>query len=93
MATVRVERIGGFAGFGLPGSRLRSRGEVDSAQLSAADRAALDALFEPPPATVPQPDAFVYRLTRRAAAGEQTVEVAEQHVPAALQSCVSDELA
>jgi hypothetical protein len=77
----------------LPGSRLRSRGQVDSDKLSPTERAALDVLFDRPPTASPSPDAFVYRLTRETAAGTQTVKVAEQHVPAAVQSCVRDELA
>ncbi len=90
--SVAVERLGGFAGFGLPGSRLRSRGHVDAAHLAAADRTALAALFEKTPATPPMPDAFRYRLTRQTPAGPQTVEVAEQHVPESVKGCVSDEL-
>ena len=92
MAQVTVERLGGFGGFGLPGSRLRSRGKIDDATLSAADRAAVDALFDHPPPGPPKPDGFVYRLTRGAGKGAQTIEVAEQHVPDAVKACVKDEL-
>ena len=89
---IEVERLGGFAGFGLPGSRLRSRGHVEVAHLAAADRTALAALFEKAPAAPPMPDGFRYRLTRQTAAGPQTVEIAEQHVPESVKGCVSDEL-
>ena len=92
MAQVSVERLGGFGGFGLPGSRLRSRGTVDDATLSQADRAAVDALFDHPPSATPRPDGFVYRIARRKGKDTQTVEVAEQHVPDALKNCVKDEL-
>ena len=89
---VQVERLGGLAGFGLPGSRLRSRGHVDVAHLGAADRKALAALFDKPPPTPPMPDGFRYRLTRQTPAGPQAVEIAEQHVPESIRNCVSDEL-
>ena len=92
MAQVSVERLGGFGGFGLPGSRLRSRGKVDDATLSTADRAAVDALFDHPPSVPPKPDGFVYRLARRKGKETQTIEVAEQHVPDAIKECVKDEL-
>ena len=94
MTRLRVERVGGFAGFGLPGSRLRSVGELDAGTLGSADRAAVDALFEPRrPAAKRLPDAFVYRITRSGPSGEETVEVPESQVPESLRDCVQDELA
>lgn len=94
MDPVDVERLGGFGGFGLPGSHLRSRGRIDPASLGAADRQAVEALFarRGPPA-VPQPDGFRYRLTRRVAGRTEIVEVVEQDVPAPVRDCVRDELA
>jgi hypothetical protein len=93
MDRIEVERLGGFAGFGQPGSRLRSRGEMAVADLSAADRAAVDALFAKPPSrATPMPDGFRYRLTRRVGSATQAVEVTEQQIPAALRDCVRDEL-
>jgi hypothetical protein len=90
---LQVERLGGFAGFGLPGSALRSRGELTPAQLSKGDREAVDALFAAPPAEAPPtPDGFRYRLTRHRAGKVLSVEVAERHVPASLRDCVQDEL-
>ena len=41
---LKVERTGGFAGFG--GPHLKSRGEISTNELSPADLAALDALFD-----------------------------------------------
>jgi hypothetical protein len=94
MDKISIERIGGFAGFGLPGSRIRSRGEVDRAQLSGSDRKAVDALFAALPAdNQPRPDEFRYRLTRHGDGGAQTIEVCERHVPESLRNCVQDELA
>jgi len=91
---IAVERLGGFAGFGGPGSHLRSRGEIEIDRLSAADRNAVDALFATRLArSTPTPDAFRYRLTRHVGDAVHVTEVAEEHVPAALRDCVSDELA
>lgn len=90
---LKIERMGGLAGFGLPGSRLKSRGQVALADLTAADRAAVDALFKgghKPAATLP--DAFRYRITLKSAQGDKTVEAAEHEVPAALREAVRDEL-
>jgi hypothetical protein len=93
MATVEVERVGGFAGFGGPGSRLHSRGTVDTAALAGADRDAVEKLFaRASPAPAITPDAFLYRLTRQTEGGPQTIEVAEQHVPEALRSVVKDRI-
>jgi len=93
MDDLEVERIGGLAGMGLSGSRLRSRGRLALSSLSAADRQAVDALFDAP---APQPDdvrdGFRYRLTRRTAAGFQTVEMPESAVPAVVSGSVRDEL-
>ena len=89
-----VEKLGGFAGIGLPGARIRSRGRIDPKKLSAAEHAALNGLFESPPAAPAQSrDAFRYRLTRQTEKGPQTVEVHEDAVPQAVRACVVDELA
>jgi len=93
MAKVDVERLGGLAGFGAPGSRLRSRGCIDPSQLPSEDRGALDALFDRrgrPQAHVP--DGFRYRITRLVAGRTETVEVSEHEVPARVRDCVQDEL-
>ena len=96
MGVLKVERLGGLAGMGLAGSHLRARGEIDPARLSAADRKRVDALFagagqgaaEPSPVR----DGFTYRLTRSGAAGEESVEIAESALPAAIAASVKDEL-
>ena len=88
---LRVERVGGLAGFG--GSRLRSEGEIALADLSAADRHALDALFHRVSgASTPKPDAFVYRITRDDSGASKTIEVSEEQVPAAIRGCVKTTL-
>ena len=95
MTLLKVERVGGFAGFGLSGSRLRSQGEQEMSALSAADQAAVEALFRNRgrvTAAGPQADGFRYRITRVAGGQEETVEVPEAAVPAALRNCVTDTL-
>jgi hypothetical protein len=92
MGRVDIERVGGFAGFGLPKSHVRSRGEVELTDLSPADRHAVETLFAHPPSATSPPDAFRYRLTRQTAQGPVTIEVPEQHVPSVLRAAVKDEL-
>ena len=95
MDRIRIERIGGFAGYG--GPHLKSRGEVSLSDLSPADRQALDELLRHPEKAASaspagEADAFRYRITRETAAGSQTVEVPGHAVPAALKNSVHDVL-
>ncbi|MDC8784721.1 protealysin inhibitor emfourin [Roseateles koreensis] len=92
-----LERLGGLAGFGLPGSRLRSRGELVVAELSAADKLQVAALFaahqQTSVACAIPPDAFRYRLTRHGEpARAVSIELQEAQVPSVLRDCVQDEL-
>jgi hypothetical protein len=90
---VEVEKLGGLAGFGLPGSHLRSHGVMALTALSAADAKTLHALFhQPAAAKAPMPDGFRYRLTRHVAGASHSIEVHEAALPAVLRDCVSDEL-
>ncbi len=90
---VKIERVGGFAGFGLPGSHLKSRGEVSESELSSADLQSLDELFqEDAHHGESMPDAFRYRITRNVGGSEKTVEVPEHRVPEALKNSVQDTL-
>ena len=91
---LKIERLGGVAGFGLPSSRLKSRGSCATATLTKADQDAVERLFaakskKKGPAF---PDGFYYRITRATAKGHETVEVPEASVPAALVACVKDEI-
>jgi len=96
MGTVKLERIGGVGGFG--GPHLKSRGELSFAELTAADQAAVNALFAKQVkgtarGMAPNPhlrDGFSYRISRQTASGTETVEVPESMVPAALLSSVKD---
>jgi hypothetical protein len=93
MGTLKIERIGGLAGFGMTGSKIKSSGEAAISALSADDQASVEALFRGP-ASQPGPaqarDGIRYRITR--ATDGKTVEVPESAVPSALQACVSDKL-
>ena len=72
---------------------MRSRGQVDGASLSAADKKTVETLFNsPPPAASKTADGFRYRITRHTAGGSKTVEAPEEHVPDAIKCCVKDEL-
>jgi hypothetical protein len=95
MGTLKIERIGGLAGFGVPGSNVRSSGEQSISALSANDQASVEALFRNPKArhgSGQMRDGFRYRITRTADGKDQTVEVPESAVPSALKACVTDKL-
>jgi hypothetical protein len=87
---LKIERVGGLAGFG--GPHLKSRGELALSDLSAADQKAVEALFPDPnkvsPATRGQADAFRYKITR----DTRTIEVPEHAVPATIRNSVKDVL-
>lgn len=90
---VKIERVGGFAGFGLPGSHLKSRGELSTSELSPADLRALDSLFQGDDREgEPMPDGFRYRITRKIGSSERTIEVPEHSVPMSLKNSVKDTL-
>jgi hypothetical protein len=95
MSMLKIEKIGGLAGMGLPGSKLKSSGEQSMSALSADDQASVEAMFRDPKAHREAPhmrDGFRYRITRTVDGKEQTVEVPESAVPAALKACVTDRL-
>jgi hypothetical protein len=95
MNKLTIERIGGLAGAGLPGSKLKSSGEQHMSALSADDQASVEALFRDPKAKQESPqmrDGFRYRITRTINGKPQSVEVPESAVPPALQACVTDKL-
>jgi len=88
-----IERLGGLAGMGLPGSRIRSLARFQHAELSAAEHAAVTQAFAGTPPENPQlRDGFRYRLTVSGPAGQRSVEVGEAHVPESLRDRISDEL-
>jgi len=91
---LQIEKLGGLAGFG--GPHLKSKGDVAVSDLSPADQKAVEALFADPkkvaPAPAGQADAFRYKITRHGPAGDQTVEIPEHAVPAAVKNSVKDVL-
>jgi hypothetical protein len=93
MAILYVEKLGGLAGFGGRRAHIRSRGQIDTGELSPADQKVVDALFKTGGASKPSKaaDAFRYRISRTTAAGTETVEAYEDQVPAAIASSVKDE--
>jgi hypothetical protein len=95
MALIIVERIGGLAGLGGPGSRIASRGQIELESLSADDRERVEALFARPRKSLPpvKPDGFTYRISRAAGSRTRTIDVPEELVPAAVAACVVDRLA
>lgn len=90
---IEVERLGGFAGYGMPGARVRSRGQVTFEALDRTDQFKVYRLLMNPALASPRAgDAFRYRLTGRSSAGLHTVEVAEADAPDIIRDCVRDEL-
>ena len=97
MDRIRIEKVGGFAGFGSPGSKLRSTGEVTLSRLSLAERSAIEDLFSKPVEratwwNAERADAFRYRISRDTPNGTQTIEVPESHVPESVKASVTDTL-
>jgi len=87
--------MGGFAGFGGPAAKIRSRGQVDLDRLSPNDRAVVDTLFRDfrtAPRPEPLPDAFRYRLRRGSGANVETIEVSEGVLPRVVTDALTDAL-
>lgn len=90
-----VERIGGLGDFGLPGSHLKSKGQISSDELSPEDAHKLEALFEsklPINAESKVADGFRYRITRTTGSVLKTIELPEEQTPVAIRGCVKDTL-
>ena len=95
MAMLKVERIGGLAGFGNPGAHVRSRGRIELESLPQPAQQLVERLFATHATTRPSAsaDVFSYRISRSTDSGTETVEVPESALPAAVVGCVRDELA
>ena len=88
MSTVKIEKIGGLAGFGLPGSRLKSSGETAISALSPADQAWVEALFQKPPRSQEagnERDTHRYRITRTKNGRDQTLKFLRHRCPTPLR--------
>lgn len=93
---LEIERLGGLAGVGLPGSRIRSRATLLGKELSARERDSVDAIFKAD-ASVTRPeqggaDNFRYRLTLHNSRGSRAIEVGAGDLPESLEARVKDEL-
>lgn len=91
---LRIEKLGGLAGFGLSASHIRSEGTSLLSALSPTDRAIMESLFEGhrPAAAAGGIDAFRYRITRETPHGPQTIEVHGDDLPEMVKRSVTDRL-
>lgn len=90
-----VERIGGLGGFGLPGSHLKSKGQISINDLSQDDARKLDGYFEGTLSThsgSKVADGFRYRITKKIGNDLKTIELPEALTPIAIRDCVTDSL-
>jgi hypothetical protein len=88
MALLRIERLGGLAGFG--GAKLRSTGEVELDELPGDERQLIESLFAKSPVPLDSGgDRFRYRLTLDTG---QAIELGEDMVPERLRNSVTDQL-
>ena len=93
MSKLKIERIGGLAGFGGKNAHVRSRGEMNTDDLSEKEEKAVEDLF----ATKGKlgksstADGFRYKISRETASGPEDIEVGEDMVPNTLKQCVTDE--
>lgn len=92
MDDIKVERIGGLAGFGQPGGHLKSVGRINLSDLAPKDRLVVEGLFGKVRRRTKsaRADGFRFVLTRTLPSGVATVEVAEELVPQVLADCVRD---
>ncbi|MBO9680541.1 MAG: hypothetical protein J7556_20105 [Acidovorax sp.] len=95
-SSIEVERLGGFAGFGGPGARIRSCGVLEWSQLSSDECQALAQQFTEITSVEAAgrlaADGFQYRITATVNGTIRTIVLPEQSVPVALRDCVRDEL-
>ena len=93
MAILHIERIGGLAGFGGVRARIRSRGQIDTAELSPSEQQAMDLLLQGKFTAEKSraADTFQFQITYETASGTKTVVVPEAAVPAKVAACVKDE--
>ena len=93
---LEIERLGGLAGMGLPGSHIRSRAVVEGRALSAEESQSVAALFANPStasaAETTGADGFRYKLTLHRRDDCQKIEVSEAALLLSLQQRVQDEL-
>ena len=94
MVRLRLQRTGGIGGFGIPGSRVVSQGEVDMDALSTMDRRVVEALFQKKSrdeSASLHRDGFSYRLSRLVEGNEEVITITESELPQVLRECIHDE--
>jgi hypothetical protein len=94
MSKLKIERIGGLAGFGGANSHLRSSGEIDMDKLSAKDKKVVEDLFisKARAGKTLNMDTFRYRISRMTSDGMESIEADEEKIPGAVRQCVKDEI-
>ena len=94
MSRVKIERIGGLAGFGGEKSRLRSRGEFEMDELSEEDKKAIEDLYTSRRnmKSTQAMDTFRYRISRTTSKGIESIEADEEMIPNAIRQCLRDEI-
>jgi hypothetical protein len=94
MSKLKIERLGGLAGFGGKNSHLQSSGEINMDELSAEDKKAVEELFQSKDKikSTSARDTFRYRISRMTSKGLETIEADEEKIPTTLKQCVRDEI-
>ena len=94
MSKLTIEKIGGYGGFGVGNSHLRSRGEIHIDELSNEDKKAVEELFRPHGKTKAslETDTFRYKISRVTSKGVESIEADEKKIPDAIKQCLKDEI-
>lgn len=94
MSKLKIERIGGLAGFGTKNSHLRSIGEIDTDDLSKEDKSIIKDLFKSQSnKEITQAiDTFRYKISRVTNKGIESIEVNEEKIPVTVSQCLKDEI-
>jgi len=94
MSKLKIERIGGLAGFGSQNSRLRSVGEINMDDLSEKDKKTVEDLFASQGKVEKNlsMDAFRYRISRMTPEGMESVEDSEEKIPSAIKQTIKDQI-
>ena len=92
MSKLKIEKIGGMAGFGGKNSHLSSRGEIETKDLSHEDKKVVEGLFASQSKTKSTlaRDTFRYRISRTTPNGTESIEAEEEKIPDILKQCVRD---
>ena len=94
MTKLKIERIGGLAGFGGQNSHIKSTGEIETDDLSEEDRNTVNDLFKSPEnqAKTTGADTFRYKISRNTPEGLESIEAGEEKIPDVILQSVKDKL-